>query len=301
MALTTPALLESWQLALHNKRPRTVTLYLDEMRRLADWLEAHDRPAGQPGSLLDVTRDDARAWINDMQAQGLSPNTIRNRWVAARSLYRWLVDEDELDESPFAKVTVDKPDIPPPNMLTDDELRALLAACAGKAFLDKRDYALIRFMLATGLRRAEVCAVRTEDINFASRVVVIPDGKGGKYRAVRFDPATAAALDRYRRARARHTFAGLPWFWVTHQGRLTVKGLPTILTKRAGIAGLTGVHPHALRHSWAHRLKLAGMSDENVRQLGGWESSEVMRRYGQALAADRALAAYDVNNPFAAL
>lgn len=296
MALTTRDLLDSWKLALHNKRPRTITLYLDEMQRFADWLAANGRPDSAPGSLLDVSRDDARAWINAMQAQGLSPNTIRNRWVAARSMYRWLVDEDELEVSPFAKVIVDKPDTPPPDMLTDTQLRDLLRACEGKAFLDKRDYALVRFMLATGLRRAEVAGVRTEDLDLAARVVIVPDGKGGKYRAVRFDPATAAALDKYRRARSRHAFASLPWFWVTHQGRLTVKGLPTVLTKRAAIAGIK-VHPHMLRHSWAHRLKLAGMSDENVRELGGWESNDVMRRYGQALAADRALAAYDDASP----
>lgn len=74
-----------------------------------------------------------------------------------------------------------------------------------------------------------------------------------------------------------------------------------MLTKRATLAGLTGVHPHALRHSWAHRLKLAGMSDENVRELGGWESNDVMRRYGAALAADRALAAYDTADPMSDL
>ena len=258
MTLTTPALLESWQLALHNKRPRTVTLYLDEMTRFAGWLADNGRPADSPGDLLAVTRDDARAWINAMQAQGLAANTIRNRWVAARSMYHWLVDEDELDESPFAKVVVDKPNIPPPDVLTGAQLAALLAACEGTSFLDKRDYALIRFMLATGLRRAEVCNVATDDLNLTTRVVIVPDGKGGKYRAVRFDPATAAALDKYRRARARHKQAGLKWFWLTHQGRLTVKGLPSILTKRGGMAGLAGVHPHMMRHSWAHRLKARG-------------------------------------------
>lgn len=204
MALTTPDLLESWVLALHQRRPRTIRLYVEEITRFAGWLTDHDRPAGRPGDLLAVTKDDARAWINAMQAQGLSPNTVRNRWVAARSLYRWLVEEDELAESPFAKVVVDKPNQPPPDVLSEDALRALLRACDGKTFLDKRDYALVRFMLATGLRRAEVVGVKVDDLDLVARVVRVPDGKGGKYRAVRFDPATAAALDKYRRARARH-------------------------------------------------------------------------------------------------
>lgn len=297
MRLTTPDLLESWQLGLHDKRPRTVKLYLEEMNRFAGWLADHDRPAGNPGDLLAVTRDDARAWVAAMQAQGLAGNTVRNRWVAARSMYGWLVDEEELDESPFAKVHVSKPNEPPPDMLTEDDLRALLRACSGSTFLDKRDHALIRFMLATGLRLSEVVGVRIDDLDLPGRVVVL-EGKGGKHRRVRFDPATAAALDKYRRARARHKQAGLRWFWVSHQGRLTAKGLPSVLTKRARMAEIAGgVHAHSLRHTWAHRLKSKGMSDENVRELGGWESAEVMRRYGGALAADRALAAYDDARP----
>jgi hypothetical protein len=39
------------------------------------------------------------------------------------------------------------------------------------------------------------------------------------------------------------------------------------------------------------------MSDSDLQQLGGWESADVMRRYGSAHAVDRALAAYDVANP----
>lgn len=118
---------------------------------------------------------------------------------------------------------------------------------------------------------------------------------------VRFDAATAAALDRYKRVRARHAYAGLPWLWIGHRGRTTRKGVPAMLNKRAAQAGIGHVHPHQLRHTWADRWLRAGGNEGDLQRLGGWESAEIMRRYGAARAVDRALAAYDTVNPMGRL
>jgi integrase len=88
--------------------------------------------------------------------------------------------------------------------------------------------------------------------------------------------------------------------WLTQFGALTRKGMPNIVAKRATIAGIK-MHPHMLRHSWADRLKTAGMSDEDVMKLGGWTSTTVMMRYGSARAEARALARYDELSPLSDL
>jgi integrase/recombinase XerD len=118
---------------------------------------------------------------------------------------------------------------------------------------------------------------------------------------VRFDAATAAALDRYKRVRARHRFAALPWLWIGHRGRTTRKGVPEMLAKRAALAGIGHVHPHQLRHTWADRWLRSGGNEGDLQRLGGWESSDIMRRYGEARAVDRALNAYDTVNPMGSL
>lgn len=295
--LANAALLESWRLSLHDKRPRTVDLYVTEAARFVAWLVDHDRPAGAPGDLLGVTRQDVEAWIADQQAAGRARATIRNRWIALRNLYGWLVDEDELDASPLAKVTVPRPDPPPPAVLSDDDMRALLRACEGRRFEDRRDTALIRLLAATGLRVSEACSLTLDDVDLSLRLAVVRSGKGDKARMVRFDPATSAALDRYKRLRARHRFAHRPEFWIGHRGPLTRKGVPAILDKRAAMAGIAHVHAHQLRHSWAHRWLANGGTEGDLQRLGGWANAEVMRRYGAAQAVDRALAAYDTINP----
>lgn len=303
------ALLESWELDLRSpvrpgakpKRPRTIALYLAEVDRFARWLTEHDRPADQPGDLTTVTHVDVVAWIADLRARGLSASTIRSRWVALRSLYGWVTEEEITAANPLDRIVVPKADEPAPEVLSDQDVKALLAACAGTTFGDRRDLALIRLMLASGLRVSETCGLQVGDVDLRSRLVMVTDGKGGRSRVSRIDPATAAAIDRYKRIRGRHRFAGRPELWIGHRGPVTRKGVPSILDKRAAIAGIGHVHAHQLRHTWAHRSKRAGASGEDLQKLGGWSDAGIMARYGAALAEERALAAYDDFDPMAGL
>jgi integrase/recombinase XerD len=295
------ALLESWSLALHRKRPRTVAHYLAEVERFARWLREHERPAGAAGDLVAVTKRDAESWIADQRAQGMAGNTVRNRWVALRSFYGWALEEEEITESPFARVVVDRPDTPAPAVLTDAELGALLAACKGSDFDARRDLALIRLLAATGLRASEVVGLALDDLDLPNRMARV-EGKGGRYRVVRFDPATALALDRYKRVRARHRYAARQELWIGFRGPLSRKGLGPILDRRALRAGLERkVWPHLLRHGFADRFLAAGGQEGDLLRLGGWSDPSVMRRYGAARAQDRALSAYDDVNPLGEL
>ena len=157
-------------------------------------------------------------------------------------------------------------------------------------------------MLATGLRVSETCALDLGDIDLSLRLATVRSGKGDKARMVRFDPATAKALDRYLRVRARHPrYARRRDLWIGFRGPLTRKGVPAILDKRAAIAGIGHVHAHQLRHTWAHRWLSNGGAEQDMMRLGGWANHEVMGRYGSAQATDRALAAYDNIDPMGEL
>jgi len=294
-------LLASWLLSLHAKAPRTRLLYTEEARRFARWLAEHDLPTAAPGDLLAVGRRDAETWVGDLQAAGLSPATIRSRWIALRSLYGWCVEEEEVTASPLAKVVVAKADAGPVDTIPAADLARLFAACEGTDFTARRDLAVLRTLAATGARVSEACGIDLDDLNLAERLVRIRHAKGGRDRFARFDPKTAAALDRYRRVRARHRFGTLPSLFIGHRGALTRKGLPAILERRCTIAGLGHLHPHQLRHSFADSYLSAGGQEGDLMQLGGWTSAEVMRRYGRQRATTRALASYDAVDPLRGL
>lgn len=294
-------LLESWALSLHGKAPGTRNLYLRIARWFAAWLIENDRPSAQPGDLMAVTRQDCEAWFGAQRSRGLAAATIRSRWIGLRSFYNWLTEEEEIDANPMAKVKVDKANPAPIRVLEADQLRLLLKTCEGTGFFERRDLAVIRVLAATGVRLAELVDLTIEDVDLTRRLIHVRHGKGDKARFVRIDAATAAAIDRYKRTRGRHRHAGLPWLWLARSGRLGVSSVPKMLQRRGEDAGIGHVHPHMLRHSFAHRFLEAGGTEGDLQRLGGWESAEVMRRYGSARADDRALAAYDHVNPMANL
>jgi len=65
-----------------------------------------------------------------------------------------------------------------------------------------------------------------------------------------------------------------------------------MLKRRGTDAGITDLHPHTFRHTWAHAFRAAGGNEGDLMLLGGWRSRAMLDRYGKAAAADRAADAY---------
>lgn len=291
------ALVSSWLLHLtaERKSPGTRRQYATALRQFRLWL------ATRGLDLLHVTRRDVVAYFAELEASGLEGATRRNRWVAMRSLYNWLVAEDEVAVNPTAQVTIPKANTKPVRVLDDEDLRRLFASLAAvprvaapnERFRARRDLAILRLMVATGLRLSEAVNLRVDDIDLTNRLVVVRRGKGGKARVTRMDPVTARAVDRYLRARARHHSASLANLWLGAKGPFGVEGVSDMVMTRCAEAGLGHVHPHMLRHTWAHRFLAHGGQEGDLARLGGWDSLEVMRRYGRSVAVERALDAYD--------
>ena len=297
-------LVASWKLSLHGLQPSSVKFYLEEVSALLEGSAGRlPRPARMTRPPVTSGRHPPRprgVACRILRTAGLSDATLRSRWVALRSVYRWLVEEDELEVSPLAKVMVAKGEAPPISVLEDGQLRVLLKACEGKDFYARRDLAMIRLFLAAGLRKSELAAIAVEDLDLAARIVVVrwhPKGSkrhaGGALRPGHL----ASAIDRYKRIRARHRLAAHRILFLGRSGQLSPNGPGIIVDNRARRAGIGHVHPHQLRHTFAHRFLSAGGNDGDLQKLGGWANAEVMRRSGASRAVDRALAAYDTISP----
>jgi integrase len=162
------------------------------------------------------------------------------------------------------------PEQPVP-VVPDDGLRRLLATCAGKDFDARRDTALILYFLDTGARRSETAALQLADLDFDYQVTTVL-GKGRRTRELPFGRRTALALDRYLRARALHRHADSPWLWLGQRGRLTAYGIQQVIRRRAQEAGLPGLHPHQLRHTFCHQWRAEGGNETDLMRLAGWRS-----------------------------
>jgi site-specific recombinase XerD len=91
------------------------------------------------------------------------------------------------------------PEEPVP-LVTDDAVRALLRACEGRSFIDRRDAALIPRLLDSRARRSEVAALTVDSIDLHEKIATVL-AKGRRPRIITFGSRTALAIDRYLRER----------------------------------------------------------------------------------------------------
>jgi integrase/recombinase XerD len=283
-SLDLAVLLPSWELALRAERKsaQTVDSYGDGVRQYLAWCTRADRPA-------DLSRATVSGFIAYLLDTGRSAATAKARQLAVRRFSAWLTEEGEQDSDPLVGIKAPKLDTRVVEPLTDDQLRALLKACAGSDMRDRRDEAIVRLMAETGARAGEVAALALTDVDLTAGVAVVRRGKGGKGRVVPFGPQTARAIDRYIRTRRTHRLASTPALWLGDRGKpFNYDGLHKSLRYRAVLAGIQGFHPHLLRHTAAHRWLAAGGSEGGLMAVAGWTRPDMLLRYTQAQAANRA-------------
>jgi site-specific recombinase XerD len=278
-------LLDGWcvHLEAKNLSDGTVESYRNDAGHLVTWLN------GKP--LEDVTRTDLEGFLADGLKRGLSAATVARRYRSLLQFYKWMVREGEVDVSPMDGMSpIVVPEHPPP-VIDDDTLRLLLAACDGPRFEDRRDTALIRLLSTTGIRASELIGLHVVDVDIRRRSFTVL-GKGQRRRSVELLPKAAEALDRYMRMRRKHPNASEPMLWLGVKGPLTTSGLRQLLERRCHKAGIPPINAHRFRHTFAHQAKLRGMNDDELMSVAGWQSPQMLQRYGRSAAHVRARAAH---------
>lgn len=278
------ALLDSWLLHLRAERksPQTLKSYGDGVRRFLAWCD-------DTGHSPALDRPTVNAFVADLLDGGAQAATARARQLSLRRFSAWLCDEGEVERDPLLGLKPPTLDTKVTPRLTDEQCRALIAACAGKEFRDRRDEAIVRFLLETAARAGEVVALCHADVDLTRGTAVIQRGKGGRGRTVPFGPQTGRALDRYLRLRRTHRLADTPPLWLGDRGRaFSYDGLYRTLSHRAGLAGIPDFHPHLTRHTAAQRWLSANGSEGGLMAVAGWTRRDMLDRYTRATASERA-------------
>ena len=245
------------------RSPRTIEAYGRDLADYASFLERN-----RLGSVARADRAALAAYEADLSERGFAPTSVKRRLSAIKGLYRYLVREEVIATSPADLIAVPKtPD------LSIAQVSALMERTDDSTPASLRDHALLEVLYGCGLRASEACGLNLADLALDEGYLRIR-GKGGKERVA---PISGAALrtllmyldDARRILDGGRGKSGGAVFLNVRGGRITRQSLHKIVA-RAGLSiGVTNLHPHTLRHSFATHLLEGGADLRAIQEMLG--------------------------------
>ncbi|MDR0360939.1 MAG: tyrosine-type recombinase/integrase [bacterium] len=283
MALDFPAAVDEyigWLQLEANRSPNTVRAYQGELRRFGEFLTSR----GHTLQMDDLGSEDLRAYQRHLAQTLRSPASRQRALVAVRSWLRWLARENLVEADLSNRVTLPRVEQRLPKPLPPDELTRLLGSLPAESEREKRDRALVHFLISTGCRISEALGLDRPDLPREGNRLVVT-GKGAKQRTVYLTDDAKAALDDYLQARSDSCLA----LFVNYDRsvtddrarRLTAAGARHVVNQlRKQLGAWSFRSPHVARHTAATSLlEVTGGDVRLVQEVLGHANLATLQGY----------------------
>ena len=269
-SMTWPEAVVRWLKEMQHKK----SLY-DDISQFK-WLQQHLNKY----PLCNITKDVIESLAQKKEDEGVKPATVNRllaliRSVLTRACKHW----EWIDKTPIVRMR--KEDNARTRWLTKEEADKLLAE------LPDHLQKMAKFTLATGLRASNVSYLEWKDIDIANKHLIIhPDQhKNKKAHGV---PLNQDALDILHSRIGKH-----PRYVFTYNNKPVTQCSTRAWRNAVSRAGIKNFRWHDLRHTWASWHIQNGTTLQELFELGGWSSFDMVLRYAHLssnhlkLAADR--------------
>jgi integrase/recombinase XerD len=249
-------------------------------------LERFDQWSSSRGvdSVTNVTPPLLSEFLIFEKKRGLTATSIKLEAVALRIFFRFLTARGRIPSDPAEKLPLPRLPQTLPQPLSQRDMAKLVAAPAGEAPLEVRDRALLELLYACGLRIAEACSVRLENLDEEGGVIRVT-GKGNKTRMIPIGRAALEALRFYltnARPKLVSPKTGGEIFISIRGHALTPARIWQLVRHYAKLAGIEeAIHPHQLRHSFATHLLAGGADLRIIQEMLGHASIATTQIYTQ--------------------
>ncbi|CAD2076793.1 site-specific tyrosine recombinase/integron integrase [Phocicoccus pinnipedialis] len=222
---------------------------------------------------------DARNFLAFLYDQGLKKSSVSRKISCLRSFYNYLVKNSFVQTNPFLNVPFPKEEQHLPDFLFENQMNDLFESLDKDTKMYTRNKAILELFYATGIRSDELLTLSLGRIDLKMGIIKVT-GKGKKDRLVPLNEHATEALkeyiDMFKDKIIEHDA-----LWLNHNLRpLTDRGLRYIvndLMKKSAIQ--SGLHPHALRHTFATHMLNSGADIRAVQELLGHESLSTTQKY----------------------
>jgi len=247
----------------------TVSSYEDDLNQFWEFM----RDGLGIRELELVSRNHIREFVSVLLRTGFSKRSVERKLSCLRTFFKYLKRLGIIEKNPMLGIRNPKRDQYLPDVLPEKKLNEFLDSWRPETLNDFRDKAIIELMYSCGLRASEVVELKWESLREKERELKVL-GKGRKERIVPVGEKALQALNSYKEALLKEKRNLKDYIFVNKFGnKLTRRALWDIINKRfETLARLYGVHPHALRHSFATHLLNHGADLRAIQELLGHKS-----------------------------
>jgi integrase/recombinase XerD len=252
-------------------RPATCEAYRRDLEQFAEHVEGRD------GLLMTATQADVSGFMEGMRGHGVESRSIARKLSCLRGFYRWLLMDKRIAHDPTVNIETPSSWKVLPKSLAEGEVREMLertgvaARAADADGLALRDHAILELLYAGGLRVAEICALREEDLHLDQARAQVR-GKGDKERIVLLGRSAVEALEMYLKMGRPGLVRGSQRAGSLQRALfLSVRGKALTRQWVWEMVRSTNRHasPHKLRHSCATHMVEHGADLRSVQTLLG--------------------------------
>lgn len=219
-----------------------------------------------------VTRDRIEGHMSRLRASGLSIASIERAISAIKGFHRFMVAERITTAHPAADLPLPKKPSRLPDVISREQAAALLDQPFPETPAGQRDHAILEVLYGCGLRVSELCGLDLRRVMLDEQVLRVV-GKGDKERVVPIVGTAARALDDYlehwRSCLVSPRVSNSAVFLNNRGRRLSRQSVHALVAKAGAVVGIDGLHPHALRHSFATHMLEGGADLRIVQELLG--------------------------------
>lgn len=225
-----------------------------------------------------ITPKIIRSWVALLAQQKMSTQSIARKISALKSFFRYLEEQQLIPHNPTQEITSPKTSKPLPAFVNHSQIKSLLQEQWQQALLDNRyetfrDVLIIELMYLTGMRRGEVIALKTSDVDIHRKQILV-NGKRNKQRLIPISDMMLEKINAYIDAKQKDVPLHSPALFVTSKGKPLYPSLLYRIVHQflLNISNLTKASPHVLRHSFATNMLNNGADINAVKELLGHSS-----------------------------